>query len=294
MEENKKRNFVKTGAGQEKYVGPKIRIVAMDLDFTLLDDKKQISEHTQNVLREAAAAGIQIIPATGRIFKAIPEFLRTTEGIRYYMCCNGATIYDRVEDKVIYANHMPKETVFGILGVFDKYRCTQDIYRNGQGYMEDRFLDHLGEFGVEGPMYDLVKRTRKSVSDLRAEIEKDPFGIEKTQGFFPNEMERQACMAELKELNIASVSSAVFNNIEVNQFHCDKGDGLTHLAAYLGIPMEQVMACGDASNDEQMLNAAGFAVVMENGMEELKRKADFITKSNNEDGVAYAIEKFVL
>ena len=272
----------------------RIRLVAMDLDFTLLNDNKQISAHTKEVLCRAIAAGVQIVPATGRIFKAIPEFLRVTEGIRYYICCNGATIYDRVEDKVIYTNHLPKETVFRIFDVFDRYHCSQDIYRNGQGYMEPRFLEHLSEYGVAGHMYELIHNTRLPVEDLRADIEKNPLGIEKCQGFFPVEEDRQRCIQEIKALNIASVSSAVFNNIEVNQFHCDKGDGLTHLAEYLQIPMAQVMACGDADNDTLMIRAAGCGVVMENGSAELKSMADYITRTNNEDGVAYAIEQLVL
>ena len=272
----------------------KMKLVAMDLDYTLLDDQKRISPHTQEVLRAAVANGVQIVPATGRIFKAIPDFLRETEGIRYYICCNGATIYDRVEDKVIYTNHLPKESVFRIFDVLDKYHCTQDIYRNGQGYMEARFLDHLRDYGVSDTMFELVHRTRKVVENLREDIKREPLGIEKTQGFFDVEEERQQCMKELRSLNIASVSSSVGNNIEINQFHCDKGDGLAHLAEYLGIPIEEVMACGDADNDTLMLKAAGFSVAMENASEDLKEMADFITKSNNEDGVAYAIEKFVL
>ena len=271
-----------------------IKLVAMDLDFTLLDDRKEISEHTREVLKEAASRGVHIVPATGRVFKAVPEFLRMTEGIRYYILCNGATIYDRAEDKVIYTNHLPKETVFQILDVFDKYDCTEDIYRNGQGYMEAKYRDNLSYYGVSGPMYDMVLRTRKQVENLRRTIEEEPSGIEKTQGFFRSKEEREQCMRELKALNIASVSSSLFNNIEVNMFNCDKGDGLEHLAAHLGIPIAQVMACGDADNDSMMIKAAGFSVVMENGAPKLKEMADFITRTNNEDGVAYAIERFVL
>ena len=69
----------------------KIKLVAMDLDNTLLDSEKQISKHTEEVLKEAIRRGVYIVPATGRIFKAIPEFLRDIPGVRYAVCCNGAT-----------------------------------------------------------------------------------------------------------------------------------------------------------------------------------------------------------
>ena len=79
----------------------KIKLVAMDLDNTLLDKDKNISEHTKEVLEEAARQGVEIVPATGRIFKAIPDFLREMDGVHYALCCNGATVYDKIKDEII-------------------------------------------------------------------------------------------------------------------------------------------------------------------------------------------------
>lgn len=272
----------------------KIKLVAMDLDNTLLDSDKQISKHTQEVLKEAIRQGVYIVPATGRIFKSIPEFLRNIEGVRYAVCCNGATVYDQYEDRIIYTNHLPKDVTFSLFDILEKYHCTHDIYQNGQGYMERRYLEHLSEYKVEGHLLKLVNDTRLPVDDLRSHIEEQPLGIEKISAFFDDMEERSAAIDELVEKNIASVSSALQNNIELNQFGCDKGDGLTHLANILGLTMDEVMACGDAGNDTMMIKAAGVGVVMENGREELKEIADFVTKTNDEDGVAYAIEKLVL
>lgn len=272
----------------------KIKLVAMDLDNTLLDSDKQISKHTEEVLKEAIRQGVYIVPATGRIFKAIPEFLRNIDGVRYALCCNGATVYDQKEDKIIYTNHLGKDTTFALFDILEKYHCTHDIYQNGQGYMEKRYLDNLPEYKVSGHLFDLVHATRLPVDDLRKHIEDDPLGIEKISAFFDDMEEREVARAELIKKDIASVSSALENNIEINQFGCDKGDGLTHLAQHLGLSMDEVMACGDAGNDTMMIKAAGVGVVMENGREDLKNIADFVTKTNDEDGVAYAIEKLVL
>lgn len=271
-----------------------IKLVAMDLDNTLLNSNKQISDHTKEVLKAAIAKGVYIVPATGRIFKAIPDFLKNLEGVRYALCCNGATVYDKNKDKIIYTNHLSKEITYQLLDVMDKYHCTQDIYHNGQGYMEGRFLNHLEDYHVEEHIYKLVHETRLEVDNLRMFIEKNPDGIEKIQCFFADMEERASCIKELENLDIASVASALTNNVEVNQFGCNKGDGLTHLAEYLNISLNEVMACGDASNDTKMIEAAGIGVVMENGNDDLKGIADFVTKTNNEDGVAYAIEKYVL
>ena len=114
----------------------KIKLVAMDLDNTLLDSNKQISEHTKEVLKEAIRQGVYIVPATGRIFKAIPEFLRNIEGVRYAVCCNGATVYDQYEEKIIYTNHLSVDVTLELFRILEKYHSTHDIYQNGQGYME--------------------------------------------------------------------------------------------------------------------------------------------------------------
>lgn len=266
----------------------------MDLDNTLLDHNKQISKHTEDILKEAIQQGVYIVPATGRIFKAIPEFLRNIKGVRYAVCCNGATVYDQYEDQIIYTNHLPKETVFSLFDILEKYHCTYDIYQNGQGYMERRYLEHLSDYHVTGHLLKLVNDTRLPVDDLRQHIEENPNGIEKISAFFDDMEQRAKAREELIKKNIASVSSALENNIELNQFGCDKGDGLTQLAKHLGLSMDEVMACGDAGNDTMMIKAVGMGVVMENGREELKEIADFVTKTNDEDGVAYAIEKLVL
>lgn len=272
----------------------KIKLVAMDLDNTLLDHNKQISKHTEEVLKEAIRQGVYIVPATGRIFKSIPEFLRNIKGVRYAVCCNGATVYDQYEDEIIYTNHLPKETAFSLFDILEKYHCTHDIYQNGQGYMERRYLEHLSDYHVKGHLLELVNNTRLPVNDLRQHIEENPMGIEKISAFFDDMEQRAMAREELIKKNIASVSSALENNIELNQFGCDKGDGLTQLAKHLGLSMDEVMACGDAGNDTMMIKAVGMGVVMENGREELKEIADFVTKTNDEDGVAYAIEKLVL
>lgn len=115
----------------------KIKLVAMDLDNTLLDSNKQISEHTKEVLKEAIRQGVYIVPATGRIFKAIPEFLRNIEGVRYAVCCNGATVYDQYEEKIIYTNHLSVDVTLELFRILENIiphmifiKMDRDIWKN--------------------------------------------------------------------------------------------------------------------------------------------------------------------
>lgn len=109
----------------------------MDLDNTLLDSNKQISEHTKEVLKEAIRQGVYIVPATGRIFKAIPEFLRNIEGVRYAVCCNGATVYDQYEEKIIYTNHLSVDVTLELFRILENIiphmifiKMDRDIWKN--------------------------------------------------------------------------------------------------------------------------------------------------------------------
>lgn len=115
----------------------------MDLDNTLLDSEKQISKHTEEVLKEAIRRGVYIVPATGRIFKAIPEFLRDIPGVRYAVCCNGATVYDQKENKIIYTNHLPKETVFSLFDILENIIVHVIFIRMGKGIWNDAILTIL-------------------------------------------------------------------------------------------------------------------------------------------------------
>lgn len=98
----------------------------------------------------------------------------------------------------------------------------------------------------------------------------------------------------LSKIEDIQFSSSLPKNLEISKKGCNKGDGLFHLAKILNIQKEEIMSCGDADNDRELLESAGLAVVMENGLDSMKAIADYITVSNQENGVAKAMEKFVL
>ena len=121
----------------------KIKLVAMDLDNTLLDSEKQISKHTEEVLKEAIRRGVYIVPATGRIFKAIPEFLRDIPGVRYAVCCNGATVLIRKKIRSYIQIIYQKKRYFRYL-IFWKNIIVHVIFiRMGKGIWNDAILTIL-------------------------------------------------------------------------------------------------------------------------------------------------------
>ena len=137
----------------------KIKLVAMDLDNTLLDSEKQISKHTEEVLKEAIRRGVYIVPATGRIFKAIPEFLRDIPGVRYAVCCNGATVYDQKEDKI----NSTVEFIDKLLDQYEKdYKEVMDKYNEGN-------IQPCVKVEAETVYYNLTKVLNKVREELTNE-----------------------------------------------------------------------------------------------------------------------------
>lgn len=118
-------------------------------------------------------------------------------------------------------------------------------------------------------------------------------GLDKVHAIFANSEEVKAARKRLEELDVV-ISGSIGSNLEMNAPGVHKGEGLLILGKLLGIEREEIMACGDGGNDLEMIKTAGLGVAMDNATDEVKAAADYITCSNEEDGVAKAIEKFVL
>lgn len=277
---------------KEKNEAKRIRLIGLDLDGTTLTTDKVLTPHTKEVLETCLKQGIQILPATGRVRTGIPEYLTKIEGIRYALLSNGASVVDLVTGETVYTNCIAWERALEILDLLEDYHTFYDVYALGGGWCEARFYDHVEEYNIDPHIQKLIHTSRKKVKDLREWIRKNQAPVEKINMFFAKEDERQRAFRELGEVPDILATCSLGNNLEINHASCNKGDALIRLGEILHIPSQQIMACGDGNNDLEMIRQAGVGVAMENGEESLKKAADFITKSNDEEGVAYAIEKF--
>ena len=155
-------------------------------------------------------------------------------------------------------------------------------------------MAHVYDYFLNPSMAEYLFNTRVHVEDVKQILYEKQSPVDKVHGIFKNEEDMQAAYEEMKDIPGVVLSSSIGNNWEINKEGTDKGRGLLMLGEILGIKREEIMACGDGMNDLEMLKTVGFGVAMENGRSEVKAVADYITESNNEDGVAKAIEKFVL
>lgn len=272
----------------------KIKLVAADMDGTLLNRDRKITKYTQEVIKKAIGQGVYFVPATGRAVNALPEELKQMEGIRYGIFSNGATIYDLKEEKVIYKNHFEKERVLELMNFLKQFDQMESVSMNGQSYAGRKEMENIDYYELDSNTRAIVQGSRVLVDDLEAFVKEQASTIEKTTLLFKTMEERQRAADALNQIDDIQFSSSLPKNLEISKKGCNKGDGLMHLANALGIQKEEIMSCGDADNDRELLESAGFAVVMENGLDSMKAIADYITVSNHEDGVAKAMEKFVL
>lgn len=272
-----------------------IKLIAFDLDGTFLDDGKGIPEENLRAMEEAAARGIHIVPATGRLYLGVPEIIKKLPFVRYYILVNGAKVYDALEDKIIYRGEIPLEMALQVIDYMETLPVIYDCYQQDCGWMSGHMFERIDEFVTEPGIRAAVKKQRRPVPDLRATLIERNDSVQKQQMFFKDmdELRRQTQLLPgiFPEL---LPSTSVKTNIELNHVSAGKDKGLEALCRHLGFTAENAMAFGDGTNDTCMIKAAGFGVAMANAEAEVIAAADHVTGSNNEAGVAQAVRRFAL
>lgn len=271
-----------------------IKLVAMDLDGTLLNDDKVVSERTAGVLRECEKRGVKMVIASGRGFEAARIFARDAEITGPVICANGARVEESPFGPTLMEDYIPPELGEKVAEIMYESGIYFVCYSRGVNYNlhpNDMKRGRLPKESPDGPEYTL----RYSYDEKEA-FDK---GVHHAYKFvaFARDSEMDA-LAEMRRRIMAgtecAVSSSWGDNIEVLAPGAGKGKAISFLAARYGIRKEEIMAFGDQLNDKDMFLASGMPVAMANAVDELKACAAYTTLSNREDGVAYALEKFVL
>lgn len=269
------------------------KLILADLDGTLLDESKRLTPRSRAALERAAASGAQVVIATGRFFGGVPDFLRELPFLRYFILMNGAKVYDRETDTVLYRAEIPTETLLAVCRLLEPLDCTVDCYQNDRGLMPRRYYDRA-EYFLPDPISRLVVLpNRTPVDDLPAAVTAGGPWVQKIQCFFPHLELRPQVMALLKERFPQLIQSiSLPANLELNAPGATKGDALEALCRHLGLDLVESAAFGDGTNDLTMLQRAGVGVAMANADPQTLQCADLIAPSNREDGVAQILEQW--
>ena len=264
------------------------KILAVDLDGTLTNSKKEITPHTIDVLIQAQQKGLRIVLASGRPTHGImplAEQLHLKEYGGYIMafnggliidCATGEAIYRQVLDPSVYKHlyEVGNTEDFKILSYIDDSIACEDIENEHVRYaarlnkMKLRKLNNfLEEIDFPEPKCLIVGKEKKLalLEKELAEYYNGKMSIYRSEPFF----------------------------LEVLPLGIDKANRLSFLLNYLGMKREELMACGDGYNDLSMIEYAGLGIAMSNAQAVVKKAADYVTLSNEEDGVAAAVKKFI-
>jgi len=268
-----------------------VRLIAVDLDGTLLENDHMTLPHKNlRAIEDAVGRGVSVVPATGRTQFDIPASLRELPGIRYLITSNGAEVVDLQNGKSIFSSSIPRAIARDVVKFSVSEGIYTEIYSGGLGYSEKGLKSSVME---QNPLYRFLTLVakRSELEDLSGFIANSPSPIEKIELLPGSETASKVISAFLEGLPL-TVTTAGMSTVEITNADTSKAKALEFLCGLLEINASEVMAIGDGMNDAEMLKWAGVSVAVGNADEELKRLATFVSLSNDQSGVAFAIDKF--
>ena len=266
-----------------------IKLVAVDIDGTLVTNDRTITPEVFEAVQEAKAAGVKVVIATGRPIagvKGLLEELKLNEEGNYVVTFNGALVQDTasgediLKDTLTYEDYLDIEYLSRKLGVHMHAITKEGIFTANRNI--GHYTVHESQL-VNMPIFYRTPEEMAGREIVKTMYIDEPEVLDAAIAKIPAEFFQRFTI----------VKSAPFY-LEILQKTANKGTAILHLADKLGLNQDQTMAIGDQENDRAMLEVVGNPVVMENGTPELKKIAKYITKSNQESGVAHALREWVL
>ena len=271
-----------------------IRLVALDLDGTTFDSAGGISEENVRALEEAGEKGVRVVVSTGRSYASLPDHIKSVKGIEYAITSNGAHVNIMETGEQIYSDFLDPAAVRRVAELKTETKADIEVFINGRAYVDQSYYDDVKENGCVYRNADYVLWSRRPVPDVSALMLENSGEIENVNFIWPTLGMLEEARPKIDAIENATITSSFPNNLEVGGPDTSKKTALTWLLEELGISADEIMCCGDAPNDAAMLEMAGIGVAVANAWGGLKDHADWITGSNDDDGIAMVIEKFIL
>lgn len=281
-----------------------MKLIATDLDGTLLNSKHQVSSENENALRQAQRDGIEVVVSTGRAYFDVVSIFEPLGIKTWVISANGAVIHDP-DGRLYHSETIDKKRAYDILSWLESENYYYEVFTDSAIYTPQngrQLLDvELDRFKSANPKADL------SVLMQAAEVQYSQSGfayIDTFQELFEEDKQidfynilgfsffkekLEAGWQRYQEDKDLTLVSSADHNFELSSKKASKGQALERLAKRLNIPMKETAAVGDSLNDRSMLEAAGKGVAMGNAREDIKAIADAVTLTNDEHGVAHMI-----
>lgn len=269
------------------------RLIAIDLDGSLLRDDCTISEKNRKTMIKAMEQGHLVVPTTGRGYKNSRFVLEQFPVMPYYINANGTTITQGSPEKSLFSCTIPYETGCSIYRMADEYPAFIELYHGLDAYDSFEGCRNMEKSGCMEAYREQLLKTNIHMESLDDFVIKEKHLISKFHLMCVTIEEKNELMERLAKLEDVYPISTASHNIEIVDAHWSKRDGLEWLCRHAGFSREQVIAIGDSDNDLEGIRWAKTGVAMENAPEHIRKEADYVTASNEEDGVAKALEKLL-
>ncbi|KOE82511.1 HAD family hydrolase [Vibrio alginolyticus] len=265
------------------------KLIALDMDGTLLNSKKQITERTKQAIAKAREQGITVVLASGRPIDGMRdklEELNLNSNDDFVLYYNGSMVQNIGTGEIIHHQIIDGKSAKQVAKLASQFGVNTHAFSQIHGLITPHISEYTElEARING--LPITEMDFDALEDdhpiIKAMIVAEPSLLSDTVAKLPKELYQQFTI----------VQSAPFF-LEFLNTQSNKGVGVKAIADHLAITADQVICMGDAENDHHMLEFAGLGIAMANAMEQTKKIADHITLSNDEDGVAIAIEKFAL
>lgn len=286
------------------------KLIAIDIDGTLLNSYGEVTEKNKQAIQKALDKNIEVVLASGRMPKAILPIASEINANKYLISGNGATIYDIQNDEIIYNNYMPKKKVLEIIDICEKNSMFYNIYTNTSVLTKSLNYNVLYYYNENKKNPEDKKIKINVINDLKEYIENYDgedflkFTIcDNDSVVFKRIINKLKTIRDIDVLEVSHMSRKIIKygteEFEISYFYTEvsnknvnKWTAIERLIESLNICKEEVMAIGDNINDKEMVENAGIGVITGNSSPVMKKIADEVVASNDESGVAEAIEKY--
>lgn len=265
------------------------KIIATDLDGTLLKSDTTVSSENLCAIKRLSKKGIKTVVLTGRTFYEIPYELRSCDEIEYFIYSNGAGIQSSKKG-IVYYNTFDRKTSCEIYEILDSFDTLIELYSNHFPYIdeEDYSNDSFEYYRIDESFLPEMKKSRKPIKNLKGLLTDESYKIEMFDVFFRNDSEKEACRKLLLEkFDGIEITSSLSSNLEIIKKGTNKGFGLKKLCEITGYDLDNIIVVGDSKNDITAFNTAKTKYAVSNACDEIKSLADKIICSNDEGIMKY-------
>lgn len=291
---------------KETKVGNRMKLIAIDLDGTLLTSKKEISEENIAAIKECQKKGHVVSICTGRSMTDVQKLLQETNLQCPVIAENGAILY--LDNKILQRNPIANEHAEEIIDYLEEKNIFYQLYTD-QGVYIPKYGEKSIQFEMDGILNSDIDADEEQLKQIAAlylqhtdtkSIESckplflEPIHIHKILPFSYQREKLKLLKENFIDNEELSITASYWHNLEINHTHAQKGNGLYTLANHLGILKEHTVAIGDGLNDMSMMEKANMSIAMGNAVEEIQAICRCKTLSNDNHGVAHALRLYVI